>query len=119
MRNTRSQSLTTWRFFAIGLGRLAADVGIAAGAQAAGDAHADEDLVLHRRAGERLIIGVDHRHLQALEIFHLEPVDRIGAGAADADQLDRDVAVGQERCSRGSSFEIHGASWKWRRRRVS
>jgi hypothetical protein len=97
-------------FLAVGFGGHAAELGIAAGAEAARDAHADEDLVLHRRAREGLIVGVDHRHLQALEIFHLEPIHGIRARAADTDEFDRDVFVGQEAAFEGKFVEIHGRS---------
>jgi hypothetical protein len=94
---------------AVGLGGLAAEVGIAAGPKAAGDAHADQHLVLDRGTGKRLRVGVDHRQLQPLEILHLEPVHGVGAGATDADQLDRDVAVGEQLVLEGKFVEIHGA----------
>ena len=76
--------------------------------EAAGDAHADQDLVLDRRARERLVVGVDDRQLEPVEVLHLEPVDRVGAGAADADQLDRDVSVGQQLVLEGKFVEVHG-----------
>ena len=82
-------------FLAVGLGRLGAERDIAAGAEAPGDRGADQHLFLHGRGGEGLAIGVDDGELEPVEILHLEAVDDIGAGAADAHHLDGDAAVGE------------------------
>jgi|GEM_PF-6909319 len=82
-------------FFAIRLRGFTAQFRIAAGAEPAGHARADENLVLHGRRRQRLQIGVDHRELEALEVFHLEAVHRIGTRAAHPHQFDGNVAVGE------------------------
>ena len=108
-RKTRSQSFTTAAIFSRSASAASpAELGIAARAQAAGDAHADQDLVLDGRARQRLMVGVDHRQLQPLEILHLQPVDGVGAGAAHADELDGDVAVGEQRVLERKFVEVHG-----------
>ena len=100
----------------VGVGRLAAALGITARAEAAGHAHAEQHLVLYRRAGERLIVGVDHRHLQALQIFHFQTVHGIGARAAHADEFDRDIAIRKEPVLEGKFVEVHGERLRnWRK----
>src|SRR5207253_1486848 len=63
--------------------------------------------VLHRRARERLMVRVDHRELQTLEVLHLQAIDGIRARAADADELDRDVAIRKEGVFEGKFVQIH------------
>ena len=97
MMKTRSQSFTTvGDLLAVVLGGLAPEVGIAAGAEPAGRAHPDQDLVLDGRTRKRLAVGVDDRELEALEALHLQAVDGVRAGPADAHQLDGDVAVAED-----------------------
>ena len=56
------------------------------------------------------MIGVDHGELEPLQVFHFQPIDGVRAGAADADELDRDVAIGEERVFEREFVEIHRGS---------
>ena len=80
---------------AVGLGGEPAELGVATGAEAAGDARADHELGLHRREREGLGVGVEHGQRHAAEVLHLQTVDGIGTSAADTDHLDGDRAVGE------------------------
>jgi hypothetical protein len=106
-RKTRSQSLTTAAIFSRSASAASRpSSGSPPAPRPRVDAHADQHLVLHGRARKRLVSVLMTGELQAVEVLHLEAVDGVGSGAADADQLDRHVAVGEQRawCSRGSSF---------------
>ncbi len=77
------------------LGGLAADVGVGAGAEAAGELAADVELDVGVAEQQRLGVGVDGDELNALEPDVDHPVDGVDAAAADSDDLDdRDVVVG-------------------------
>jgi len=106
-------------FFAVSFSRFAAEFRIAASAEAAGDAHADKHLILHRRARERLMIGVDHRELQPLKVFHFEAVHGVGTGAADTDKFNRNAAVSEELGIEGQFGRIHDAAQEVVKRRVT
>jgi hypothetical protein len=81
---------------------------VAARAKAAGDRRTDKNFVLHRRIAEGLMVGVDHRHLEAVEVLHLETVNRVGAGAADAHDFNRDRAIGEDFVAEREFVGIHG-----------
>ena len=70
------------------LGGLAADLGIAAGAEAAGQLAADVQLDVRIAHQQGLGVGVDRDELDALEPGVDHPVHRIDATAPDADHLD-------------------------------
>ena len=81
------------------LGRLAADLGVGAGAEAAGQLAADVELHVGVAHEQRLRVGVDGDELDALEPDLDHPVDGVDAAAADADDLDdREVVL---RCRHG------------------
>ena len=87
------------------LGGLAADLGVGAGAEAAGELPADVELDVGVAHQQRLRVGVDGDELDALEPDLDHPVDGVDAAAADADDLDdREVVL---RCR-------HGARPSWR-----
>ncbi len=73
---------------AVVLGRLAADVGVGAGAEAAGELPADVELDVGVAHQQGLRIGVDRDELDALETDLDHPVDGVHATAADSDDLD-------------------------------
>ena len=76
------------------LGGLAADLGVGAGAEAAGELAADVELDVGVAHEQRLGVGVDGDELDALEPDLDHPVDGVDAAAADADDLDdRDVVL--------------------------
>ena len=66
----------------------AADVGLRTGAEPFGHLHAHLDDALGLRHGERLRVGVRHDEIDALETGADHVVDRIAAGAADAEHGD-------------------------------
>ena len=80
---------------AVLLGRLAADLGVAAGAQATGQLAADVELHVGVAHQQRLGVGVDGDELDALEPGVDHAVHGVHAAAADADDLDdRQVVLG-------------------------
>ena len=79
------------------LGGLLADLGVRAGAEAAGQLAADVELHVGVRHQQGLRIGVHGDELDALEPDVDHPVDRVDAAAADADDLDDGQVV--LRCS--------------------
>src|SRR6185503_9127752 len=70
------------------LGGREADLGIRAGAEAAGRLRADVDLDVGVRVQQRLCVGVDSDELDAGETGLDHAVDRVRPAAADADDLD-------------------------------
>ena len=70
------------------LGGLLADLGVGAGAEAAGELAADVELDVGVAHQQRLRVGVDGDELDALEADLDHPVDGVDAAAADADDLD-------------------------------
>ena len=70
--------------------RVVAQLGIAAGAESARDGPADLHFVCGDRAGERLHVGVDRDHFGVLHAVEHDAVERIRAGASDADDFDRE-----------------------------
>ncbi len=70
------------------LGGLAADLGVGAGAEAAGELAADVELHVGVAHEQRLRVGVDGDELDALEADFDHAVDGVDAAAADADDLD-------------------------------
>ncbi len=90
---------------AVVLGRLPADLGVGAGAEAAGELAADVELDVGVAHQQRLRVGVDRDELDALETDLDHPVDGVDTASADADDLDdREVVL---RCCHGvlSSFD--------------
>ena len=76
------------------LGGLRADLGVGAGAEAAGELAADVELDVGVAHQQRLRVGVDRDELDALEADLDHPVDGVDAAAADADDLDdREVVL--------------------------
>ena len=75
------------------LGRGGADLGPGAGAEALGDAGAELELVAGLALLQRLGVGVRHDELAALELLVDHVVDRVAAGAADADHGDPGAEV--------------------------
>ena len=76
------------------LGGLAADLGVGAGAEAAGELAPDVELDVGVGHQQGLGVGVDRDELDALEADLDHPVDRVDAAAADADDLDdREVVL--------------------------
>ena len=73
---------------AVVLGGLAADVGLGAGAQPAGELAADVELDVGVAHQQRLRVGVDRDELDALEADLDHAIDRVHPAAADADDLD-------------------------------
>ena len=69
------------------IGSLAANLGIGAGAQAAGKVGADVHLDIGIRDRECLSIGVDGNKLDAADALFDHSIDRVGTAAADADHL--------------------------------
>ena len=84
------------------LGGLAADLGVGAGAEAAGELAADVELDVGVAHQQRLRVGVDRDELDALEADLDHPVDGVHAAAADADDLD-DCEVVLRCCHVGAS----------------
>ncbi len=70
------------------LGAGAADIGLRARAQALGDARAELNAALGPGLGQRLGIGVGDDEIDAFEFGRDHVVDRIAAGAADAEHRD-------------------------------
>ena len=73
---------------AVVLGGLAADVGLRAGAEPAGELAADVELDVGVGHQQRLGVGVDRDEFDALEPGLDHAVDGIDTSAADADDLD-------------------------------
>ena len=73
---------------AVRLGGLPADLGVAAGAEAAGELAADVELDVGVAHQQRLRVGVDGDELDALQAGVDHAVDGVDAAAADADDLD-------------------------------
>ena len=93
---------------AVVLGGVVADVGVGAGAEAAGQLAADVELDVGVAHQQRLRVGVDGDELDALEPDLDHAVDGVDAAAADADHLDdRQVVV--RRCHQRLPFE----AWRW------
>ena len=77
------------------LGGAAADLGLRAGAETLRQLAADVDLRLRVRHLQLLDVGVDRDELDLRDAGVHHPVDRVQAGAADADDADqRDVRRG-------------------------
>ena len=70
------------------LGGVHADVGVAPGAQAAGQLATDVDLDVGVTHEQRLRVGVDRQELDALQPGVDHAVDGVDAGTTDADDLD-------------------------------
>ncbi len=70
------------------LGRFAADFGVSAGAQAAGDLVANPHAGLRLGLEQRLPVGVDGDELDALQTFLDHAVDGIAPTSADSNDLD-------------------------------
>ena len=70
------------------LGGAAPDLGVAAGAEAAGEVTPDVELEVGVAHQQRLGVGVDGDELHALQAGVDHPVDGVDAAAADADDLD-------------------------------
>ena len=81
------------------LGGLPADLGVGAGAEAAGELAADVELDVGVAHQQRLGVGVDRDELDALEADLDHPVDGVDAASADADDLDDGQVV--LRCCHG------------------
>ena len=75
------------------LGGPAADLGIRAGAEPAGELAADVELDVGVAHQQRLRVGVDRDELDALEPDVDHAVDGVDAAAADADDLDHGEVV--------------------------
>ena len=73
---------------AVRLGGAAADLGIAAGAEPAGEVATDVELDVGVAHQQRLRVGVDGDELDALQPGVDHPVDGVDAATADADDLD-------------------------------
>ena len=84
---------------AVVLGRLPADLGGRAGAEAAGELAADVELDVGVAHQQRLGVGVDGDELDALEADLDHAVDGVDATTADADHLDDGEVV--LRCCHG------------------
>ena len=78
---------------AVGLGRLAPDLGVAAGAEPACQLTADVELDVGVAHQQRLGVGVDRDELDALQAGVDHAVDGVDAAAADADDLDHRQVV--------------------------
>ena len=78
---------------AVLLGGLAADLGVAAGAEAPGELAADVELDVGVAHEQRLGVGVDGDELDALQPGVDHAVDGVDAAAADADDLDHGQVV--------------------------
>ena len=76
------------------LGGGAADVGARARAEAPGDVAAQLDRPLGGGIGERLGVGVRDNEVDAVQLAFDHVVDRIAAGAADADHGDTRLKIG-------------------------
>ena len=86
--------------------RLAADLGLRAGAEAAGGVAAELDAGLARRMLERLGVGVGDDEADALEAGLDHVADRVAAGPADAEHRDaRQVAVRRLACLESENHE--------------
>ena len=81
------------------LGGLRADVGVGAGAEAAGELAADVELDVGVAHQQRLGVGVDRDELDALESDLDHPVDGVDATTTDAHDLDDGQVV--LRCCHG------------------
>ena len=77
----------------VGLSRLAADIGIAAGAEATGQVPSDVELHLGVAHQQRLGVGVDGDEVDALQAGVDHAVDGIDTAAADAHDLDHGQVV--------------------------
>ncbi len=76
-------------------GGLAADLGVGAGAEPAGELAADVELDVGVAHEQRLGVGVDGDELHALEADLDHAVDGVDAASADPDDLDdREVVLG-------------------------
>src|SRR5699024_6216184 len=76
------------------LGGLAAHLGVAARALAAGELLADLNLIGSAGHGKRLLIRVHRDEIHALHPGLYHPVDHVVAAAADADDLDGNYRIG-------------------------
>ena len=94
---------------AVRLGGVAADLGIAARAEAAGEVAADVELDVGVAHQQRLRVGVDGDELDPLQPGVDHAVDGVDAAAADADHLDdREIVLGCA-CHQGS---LRSADWR-------
>ena len=87
------------------LGGGAADVRARARAEALGDVAAQLDRPLGGGIGERLGIGVGDNEFDALQLAFDHVVDRVAAGAADADHGDTRLKIGL--CPRHAQIDRH------------
>ncbi len=92
---------------AVVLGGLAADIGVGAGAEAAGELAADVELDVGVAHQQRLGVGVDGDELDATQADLDHPVDGVDATAADTDDLDDGEVV--VRRGHDRSFLLGGA----------
>jgi hypothetical protein len=93
------------------LGGLLADLGVGAGAQAAGELTTHVELDVGIAHQQRLRVGVDRDELDALEADLDHPVDRVDTAAADADDLDDgQVVLG---CCHGAGLSLPGVLLEW------
>ena len=99
------------------LGGLAADLGVGAGAEAAGELAADVELDVGVAHEQRLRVGVDGDELHALEADLDHPVHGVDAATADADDLDHCQVV-LWGCHVRLSFLVAAKGWgrtvRWR-----
>ncbi len=89
--------------FLVLFGGLPADLGVATGPEAAGQAAADHHGLVGLGRFECLAVGVDGEEVDLGEAFFDHAIDRIATGAADADDLDLDATIR----FRGSEMDIH------------
>ena len=71
------------------VGGVVAQFGIAAGAEPARDGAAELHFVRRDGTGERLHVGVDRDEIGFVQSVEHDAIERIRAGAADADDFDR------------------------------
>ena len=88
------------------LGGLAADLGVGAGAETAGEFTADVELDVGVAHQQRLRVGVDRDELDSLESLFDHPVDGIHTAAADTDDLDDGEVVVRGRHGLSPSFDL-------------
>ena len=79
--------------FGVVLGGATADLGVGAGAEAAGELATDVELHVGVAHQQRLGVGVDRDELDSAQAELDHPVDGVDAAAADADDLDHREVV--------------------------
>ena len=89
------------------LGGLPPDVGVGAGAEAAGQLTADVELDVGVAHQQRLRVGVDRDELDALQPDLDHPVDGVDSTSADTDDLDDGQVV--LRCCHGGASHVLAA----------